>query len=318
MASESTSTTFEEAINNEWITSAFHDYARAWTGVTRFLKRYDLRGKATATVAVPNLVSILGTPSDGGSSVATAFNSTEGTDLSNTQRQTTEVTISTIEYGLMSTVTDTVLEDTIDGVDFINILAGDAARVLVTAFEDDVCGRFVSFTAQVGSTGSPMTFANLDSAISGIRIAGIRAPDGLVAYLDDEQGLDFETLVTATGASTNLATHPGSADRFMQIERDLNNGLTEGRIGVYKNINLYTTGLTDTTNTGADVVGAVFVPSTPANDSLAALGMAVNREFTVAFERDESLRATEIIATQRLGQGILLNGAGRAVVTDAP
>jgi hypothetical protein len=316
MADEVTTTSVDNIINSEWIQPAFQAYAAPWLVATKFLKEYDLQGKGSATVAVPSIVSQLGDPSDGGSSVDTEFNAAEATDLSNTAMTLTEATISTSEYGVMRELTDAAVEDTVDGFDLISEIANDNARILATALEDDVVALFTSFTNTVGANLVDMTLANLDSAIIGIRTRGVRAPDGLVAVLDDEQADNFEVAVTASNSAQ--AIYDNTADRFMDIQRDLNNGLTDGRFARYKSTNLYMTGLCDTGNTGDDVVGGVFVPDTPGNTRMAAMGIAWSRRFRVRAQRDEKSRSVELVATQRAGVSILLNVAGTAVITDGP
>lgn len=316
MANEITGTVITNIVNSEWIQPAFQDYAHDWLVAARFCKQFNLVGRSTTTVAVPSLASQMGTVSSGGTSVDTEFNASEDVDLSNTAMTLTQATIVSIELGVMRTITDIALEDVVDGFELIAAIAGDNARILSTALEDDVCGLLASFANTAGSTGVDMTLANLDTAIIGIGKRGVRAPDGLVGVLDDEQRENYEAAITALSSSN--VNHPVTADRFMAIERDLNNGLTDGRFSVYKGVNLYMTGLTDTVNTAADVAGGIFVPWTAANDSMCALGMAWSRMPLFTTQRDESARSTEVIATLRAGVSELLDVAGVSMITDAP
>lgn len=317
MADEITAAVLTNIVNSEAIESAFQDYEHDWLVALKFYKRFNLMGKSTATVAVPSLTSQMGTVSDGGSSVATAFNATDGTDLSNTALALSQATITTIEFGVMREITDTALEDIVTGFDMISEIANDNARILATALEDDAVALFGSLSTSVGTDGTDLSLANIDSAIVGIAKGGIRAPDGLVGVLDDEQEENFTAAVVARGGS-NQADYPATADRFMAIERDMNNGLTDGRFAKYKDVNLYRSGLTDTNSSGASVMGAIFVPDTTANSRMACFGQAWSRNVTFATERNESKRSTEVVTTQRAGVGELLDGAGRLVQTDAP
>jgi len=317
MASEITGTVITHIINSETITDAFQDYVHDWLTALRFFKVFNLMGKSTASVAVPSLTSQMGTVSDGGASVDTEFNATDGTDLSNTALALTQATISTSEMGIMREITDTALEDVVTGFDLISVIANDNARILATALEDDAVALFGSLSNAVGTDGTDMSLANLDSAIVGIAKGGVRANDGLVAVLDDEQEENFVAAVrTGTGAANII--YDATFDRFAAIERDLNNGLTDGRFAQYKGVNMYRSGLTDTNSSGASVMGAVFVPDTPANTRMACFGVAWSRMVTFTTERNESKRSTEIVTTQRVGVGELLDAAGRLVQTDAP
>jgi len=317
MADEITGTTITNIVNSEWIQPSFQDYAHDWIVALQFCKPYDLRGKGTSTVAVPSLTSQMGTVSDGGGSVDTEFNATDGTTLSNTALALTQATVSTIEFGVMREITDVSLEDVVSGFELVGAIAADNARILTTALEDDVVGLYGSFANSVGSTGVGMTLANLDSAIIGIGKRGVRAVDGLVGILDDEQRTNFEAAVIATTQNSN-AVYQQTADRFMDIQRDQNNGLTDARFAVYKGINLYASGLTDTNNSGTDVEGAVYVPWTSGNDRMAAIAIAWSRMLRITTERDEAKRSTKIVTTQRAGVSELLDVAGVRVATDAP
>lgn len=317
MANETTTTTLTEIVNSEWIRPAFQDYAADWLVATQFLLRFDLRGRGTATVAVPSIISDMGTVSDGGAGVDTEYDATEATDLTNTTMDLSEATISTSEYGVMRTITDTALEDTVDGFNMIQEIVNDSARILATALEDDVCALFAGFGTTVGTSGSPLTLTNMSDGVTTIRAAGVRAPDGIVFVLDDEQASEYEAALISTNAAA--AVYAGAADRLLSANPTPNNGLANGHIGFFRQYPVYMTGLTDTANMGADVVGAAFVRGdTAGNARMAALGLAVSREFTVATERNESLRATEVVATQRMGVGELLDAAGVKLVTDAP
>ena len=185
------------------------------------------------------------------------------------------------------------------------------------ALEDDVCALFSGFSTTVGSTGVDLTLANMSDAVVNIRKSGVRAPDGIVFVLDDEQAANYEAALISTNAAA--AVYAGAADRLLSASPTANNGLANGHIGFFRQYPVYMTGLTDTVNTAADVSGAAYVRGdTPGNARMAALGLAVSREFTMAMERDESLRATEVIATRRTGVGELLDVAGVNIVTDAP
>ena len=314
MANEVTTTAVTEAVNSEYINPLLKKYAHDHHVCVRFLQPYDMRGKASSTVAIPRIESQLGSPGDYGAGVDTEYDATEGTDLSNTAFTLAETTLSTTEYGVMREVTDTTLEDTAAS-DFAMQVAQDNARILAHALEHEAVSQFASFTNSSGATTVDLTLANLDDALADLFGRGIMAPDGLVAILGHAQKGDFEAAVTATGS--NQAIYQGTTDRFLAIERDANNGFTNGRIGLWKGINLFSTGLTVTANAGADEVGALFVPYTNANADHAALALGVSRPMQMATERNESKRTTEIVTTQRVGTGIQFDNGGQALITDA-
>lgn len=316
MANETTSTTIEEIVNSEWIRPVFQDYAHDWVVASQYALPLSLIGRASATIALPRIQSDMGTVGDGGGGVDTEYDATEGTDLSNTQLDLNEATITSSEYGIMRTVTDTAREDSIDAFALMQAIIRDCARILTTALEDDVCALFGSFSNTSGTTTVNLALADMNDAIASIRNRGIRAPGGLAFVLDEQQGLDLEAALVATG--TSWAVYPGTAEAQLRAVPDGNNGLTDGRLLSYKGFPVVATGLTDTANTGADVVGAALVRGDESlNAAFAAIGVVTSREFRAATERNESLRAEEIVCTMRKGTGILLDGAGQGIVTDA-
>lgn len=314
MANESTTTTMNDIISSEVIEVVGLDYAYDWSGISRFCLPGSLIGTGSATQQFWRLQSVMGTVGDAGNGVDTEFDGTEGTDLANTALSTDQVQVTASEFGIKRTLTDNVFEDSIGGMQFVQMVVSDAARILMTAFEDDLAALLGNFSNTAGSTGANLSLANLSTCIVGIRNRGVRAPDGLVFYLDEQQVTDFEDAITNTDAAA--AQYAGAADRFLQMDRDANNGLTDGAAGQYRGVPIHMTGLTDTANSNADVEGACFVPFTPANRPFAALAMTTAREFRVNTQRQEGLRATEYVATMRKGGGELNDVCGQTIISD--
>jgi hypothetical protein len=138
----------------------------------------------------------------------------------------------------------------------------------------------------------------------------------VVYVLDEQQVDDFEALLIATG--TSMAVYAMAADRILGSPNvGPNNGMSNGHVLSFRGAQVWSSGLTDTANAGADVAGACFVPSTPANDSMAALGICWKRLFRLETDRDISLRATEYVSTMRVGVAELEDKAGTSIITDA-
>ncbi len=314
MANETTTTTLTEIVNSEWIRPVFQDYSHEFVNATRFCLKQSLVGKGTSTWAQPVPVSDMGTVGDGGAGVDAEYNATEATALSNIQLDLGEATISTSELGIRREISDTALEDIVDGFAMVQFIVRDAARILMTALEDDVIALFGSASNTTGATGVNLSVANVNDAIGALRNRGIRAPGGLVAVLSDTQMGDFEDALEATG--TSWAVYPGTADKLMGAERNPDNGLTDGRVLRYKNVDFYQSGLVDTANTGADDAGAMFVPAM-GNEGFEALGLAESRPFTSETERNAASRTTLVVCTLRAGAGILKQDSLEGIVTDA-
>lgn len=316
MAAESTTTTLNDVYYSAIIEPMMMDYAHDWVVTTQFLREFSLIGKASNALDVWSLASDMGTVGDGGGGVDNEFNATQATDLSNTALDTNKVTLTASEFGVMRTITDQVFEDSIDGIDWLRIVLSDSTRILMTALEDDACALLASFSNTVGTSGSDLTIAQLLAAQVGVRKRGIRAPNGGVYVLDEQQWDDAEAALIAS--STSMLTYALAGDRILGSPgASAGNGLDNGQVASFRQSPIWVTGLTDTANAGADVAGAFFVHSTPANDSMAALGIVWKRMFRLETFRDISLRATEYVATMRVGVGELLDAAGSSIITDA-
>ena len=191
----------------------------------------------------------------------------------------------------------------------------NAARIITTAVEDSGLALVAGLSNSVGSSGVDLTIAQAINAADGIRERGYRAPNGVTYVLDDQQYNDLRDACIATGSS--WAVFPGTADRMLDITKDGINGLGNGRVMTFRGFDVYATGLTDTANAGADVVGACFTHTGPGNDPMATFAIVDKRPFRVEPQRDASLRATELVFTRRVAVGEATDGSGTKIVTDA-
>jgi len=315
MANETTQTTLTELVYGEWISPFIQSYAGNYQNPSQFLAKWNPTN-GSSTVSVPKWVSDQGTADDTGTAVATAYNATEGTDLSNTELETTDSTFSIAEYGLMREVTDSVIESAQSAESVLSFIIPDGASILMAAANDDVCALFASLTGQSGATTVNLSVADVDDALYDLAERG--ALGELVGILDHQQVRDFSDALQATG--TSMAVYAGSADRQMGTAFDKNQGRNiEGYTFDYKGVPFFRNGLCDTATSGADVVGAIFTRGDiESQRATACLGQASLREFRVATERNESKRSTEVIMTMRWGCGITHNDMGQELLSDAP
>jgi hypothetical protein len=315
MSAESTTTTLNDVYYSAIISPMMMDYAHDWVVATQFLREYSLVGQASNAVDIWSLASDLGTVGAHGASYDAEFNASQANDLSNTALDTNKVTLTAAEYGVMRTITDNVLEDSIGGIDWTRIVLNDSVRILMLALEQDTTALLDDFSNVSGTSGSDLTVAQLLAAQVGVRTRGVRAPDGGVYVLADEQVLNVETELMST--STSMAVYAGAADRLLGGPApSANNGMSNGHVMSFRGYPVWASGVNPTT--GADDTGAFFVHSTPSNDQMAALGIVWKRMFRLETDRDISLRATEYVATMRVGVGELLDAAGTSIITDAP
>ena len=315
MANESTTTTLNDIVYSAWIEASFLDYAYDWIVAQQFFRPASLIGRPSATHQYARLQSDMGTVGDSGTGVATAFDGAEGTDLGNTALATDNVQVSVSEYALMRTVTDDVGEDSINGLDLMQAILADAARILMTALEDDCVGLFSGLSNSVGTTTADLTIAQTLAAHVNIRKRGHRAPDGVVYVLDEQQVDDLEAALIAS--STSATTYAAAADKLLGVDATANNGMGNGHVMNFRGYPVYSSGLTDTANAAADVVGACFVPTSEANNSQATFGLVSKRPFRVEPQRDASLRADELVFSMRAGAGEINDGSGTDITTDA-
>lgn len=314
MAEETTTTTLTELVYSEWINPFIQSYMQNYLNPSQFFMRSDpLNG--SATVSQPRWVSDVGTVPDDGAAVDTEYNATEAVDLANEDLETLDATFNVAEYGVMRTITDTALEDTVAAASLITYIAADGMSILMAAANDDACALFASLTGQSGSTGVNLSVADMDDALYDLAERGVQG--ALVGILDNQQVRDFLDALSAT--ATSMAVYAGSTDRQMATSFDGMQGRNiEGFAMSYKGVPIYRQGLTDTANTGADVVGAIFVRGDiESNRAYSTISQAYRRDFRIEPDRDASLRATEIVMTMRWGCGITLNTTGQEILSDA-
>jgi hypothetical protein len=117
-----------------------------------------------------------------------------------------------------------------------------------------------------------------------------------------------------------MAVFEAAADRLINYAPAGDNGMGPGRqIMSFRGYPVFATGLTDTANAGADVVGACFCPSTSYNDATGAttFGMAWKRLPSLEMDRIVIGRSTQLVMTARAGFVEQQDGSGTAIITDA-
>lgn len=287
--------------------------------VTRNFREFSAIGKPTNAIKIPTQTSWWGSPNDDGAGVDTELNATEGTALGNTQVASGGVTITCAEYGVASALTDNVGEDSVlDGMEMLNFVTGPMILALGLALDSDGIALLASLSNSVGTSGAALTIAQAIAAQQGLRVRGANA-DAVMYLLDNEQALDIETELQSANAAA--AVFALSADRLIGYAPTADNGMGASRhVMNFRGIPVVTSGLTQTANTGADVVGACFCPSTAYNDASGAttFGYAWKRLPRFETQRQAKGRSTDLVMTMRAGVAELQDGSGTKIVTDAP
>ena len=313
----STTSTINDYIMNSAIMPSYLAAAFMNTEMQQFLWDFGLIPAGANTATLPRFDSLV-TIADDGASVATAYNGTEGSDVTSSTVTSSTVTATLTEYVCRIDLTDNITEDSIDGIDLINNVVAIASQVIMAAKEDDAIARLAGLDNNVGSSGSDLTLAIAYSAFTGTRRRGFHAPDGMVFFFDPEQWDNIETAMLAT--STSTAVYPQSINNLLGVDRTANNGMGNGHVGFVRGYPAYESQFTDTANTGADVVGGCFIPASPANNAMGhtTFGKVGKRPFRIEPQRDASMRATEMVFSERSGSVELNGGAGASITTDAP
>jgi hypothetical protein len=317
MANETTTTTLNDLTHTSLIDPAIRLALSEQPGLAvRSCKEYNLIGKPTLAAAIPTETSWWGAPNDIGVGVDTEFNATEATALGNTAMATGTLSITPAEYGVAAALTDNVGEDSV--VDFFNHTMGRMLHVLGLAMDDDFLALFASLSNTVGSTGVDLTVLQMVAAQQGVRVRGAVA-DSTCYIVDNEQALNLETALIAGNAAA--AVYALSADRLINYAPSGDNGMSALRnVMSFRGVPVYTSGLTDTANAAADVVGAFFCPTSAQNDASGATtyGCAWKRLPRFETQRQAKLRATDLVMTCRWGVSEIQDGSGTAIITDAP
>jgi hypothetical protein len=307
-----TTTSLTELIQSEFINDFIADYLGNFKNPSQFYLPINITNGAS-TVAQPRWVSDVGTVPEDGTAVDTEFNATEATDLTANELETTESTFSVIEYGLLREPSDTALEDAT--IITIQDIVANAMGILMDAMNDDACALFAALSASVGTSGQNCSVANVNDALYNLARRGVKGE--LVGIFDNVALEDFQNALEAQ--SSNMAVYAGAADRLMGVSGGAEHGRTvDGYTLTYKNVPFYRQGLTDTANTGEDVVSAIFVRGDlPAQRTMATFGQASRRPIQLETQRDASARCTELVFSARWGCGAINGQTGVKLVTDA-
>ena len=281
MANETTSSSISE-LYTEIIQEAIFTFQE--TSVMRpLVTTYNIAGQGKQ-IAVPIF------PTVSASAVA------EGTDLSNTEVNPTETTITASEVGVMTTLTDLARESS------SRPIAQDIGRVFGEAIakkvDTDLVDLFGSFASgnDLGAAGTELTADLLLKAESTLRALNVPRP--YYAVFHPKAVFNLKKTLTQAGYS-GTATALSSTG-----ENVFGSGFVGNIFGidVYENANV-------TVDVNDDSVGGVFHPM--------SLGLAMKMDFKLETQRDASLRATEIVGTVTYGKGVVKDDYGCAVTVDS-
>jgi N4-gp56 family major capsid protein len=224
----------------------------------------------------------------------TAYDVSEGTDHTTSQAlSTSKVSITATEKIALTTITDLALESAKEAV------AREAGKELGLAMaakiDADLMALFTGLDNTVGTSGANVSYQTILDAVN--LLAAANAPSPYLCVLHPQQWYD---LLTESGSPLTQSTGYGR----MAEEVGYNYFVAQvygTQVVVHPSVPLV--------NSDADRGGAVL--------SDRALGFLWKWRPRIAYERDESLRAFEVVMTACYGQAELDGTMGVAVTTDA-
>jgi len=219
----------------------------------------------------------------------------EATDLSNTAVTTSKVDITLGEVGVMTTVTDLALNYSKQNV--ISDMGRLFGEAIAKKMDTDLTALFSGFsTYALGSatdTQTEMTAAHLFAAAAKLKATGVPGP--YFGVFNPKSIYNMKKTMTSTfipQGNTGV----------------VNQAMTEGYIGRIAGIDIFETGNVEA-DSATSAVNGVF--------SKDALAIAMGSDLKINTQRDESLRATEVVATAVYGVSELHDTYGIQIPVDA-
>ena len=240
--------------------------------------QYNIQSTAGKVVQVPKYSNI------------TAAAVAEGTDLSSTAVSTSKVDISIGEVGAQVVLTDMATYGADSPANAMGTILGSA---IATKMDVDLIALFTGLSDSLGTAGAEITVADLFKASAKLRNNKVRGAINAVIH-------PFQAYALKANL-TNTFANPNGAD--LQ-----NEAMRTGYVGTIAGINIYESANIAIDGDG-DAIGAVFAPE--------AFAIAIKRDFNLAPQRDESLRAWELNATAVYGVAELDDDYGVKVLADA-
>jgi N4-gp56 family major capsid protein len=240
--------------------------------------QYNIGNEAGKTIQVPKYPAI------------SAADLTEGTDMSSTTVSTSSVSVTVGEVGAQVILTDLATMGAGNPADELGTVLGNA---IATKIDTDLIALFDGFSSSFGTAGSETSVADLFKAAATLRANKVTG--SMAAVVHPYQAYAIKANLTNTFANPN----GGDAQ---------NEAMRNGYVGTIAGIDVYESANVTIDGNG-DCKGAVFAPE--------ALAIAMKRDFQIAPQRDESLRAWELNATAVYGVGELDDSYGVEVLGDA-
>ncbi|WKZ33671.1 MAG: hypothetical protein QY316_04520 [Thermodesulfobacteriota bacterium] len=267
-----------ELVAAEIVSRLVIDAAYAEAVMPPLVRVADISGESTLAVEFPKWPLLM------------AADLTEATDMSNTAVNTTSTLVTADEAGILITVSDMLLNGA--GLGGLEPFAEELGKALANKIDADILSSAASFTSSVGTSGSDMDESHFLSAIYKLELGNAKGP--FVAVLHPYQ---VSNLRTAIAASTG-AVWGGPSVPAAEV----------GSLGTLYGVDIVQSTNCASINLDADRLG-VMMPM--GNQS--GLAYVLKTGAKTEFQRDASLRATEIVVTALYGHGCVNAASGGGV-----
>lgn len=267
-----------ELVAAEIVSRLIIDAAYAEAMMPPLVRVADISGDSTLTVEFPKWPLLA------------ASDLVEAVDMSNTAVNTTSTLVSADEAGIMITVTDMLLNGS--GLGGLEPFAAELGKALANKIDTDILASASSFSSAVGTTGVNLSEANFLSAIYTLELGNAKGP--FVSVLHPYQVSNLRSAIAAsTGAVWGGPSAPASE---------------VGSLGTLYGVDIVQSTNCASVNVNADRQG-VMMPL--GNQS--GLAYVLKTGAKTEFQRDASLRSTEIVVTAVYGQGCVNTAANGGV-----
>ena len=272
-----------ELVAAEIVSRLVIDAAYAEATMPPLVRVADISGESTMTVEFPKWPLLMAT------------DLTEATDMSNTAVNTTSTSLIADEAGIMITITDMLLNSSVLGG--LEPYAAELGKALANKIDIDLLSKVSDFTNAVGSTGVDMTESDFLEAIYTLESNNAKGP--FIAVLHPIQVSDLRTALAATtGAIWSGPSVPSE---------DIGAFASLYGVDVFQSTNCASV------NTDADRQGVMMPMGTQSG-----LAYVLKTAAQTEFQRNASLRATELVVTAIYGHGCvnIAGNGGVKIVTD--
>lgn len=267
-----------ELVAAEIVSRLVIDAAYADAVMPALVRVADISGESTLTVDFPKWPLL------------SASDLTEATDMSNTAVNTASTSITADEAGIMITVTDMLLSSSVAGG--LEPYAAELGKALSNKIDSDILGAASSLTNSVGTSGADLDEATFLEAIYTLESGNAKGPFACV--LHPIQVHDLRVALSSSSGSIWGGPSAPAADL--------------GALASLYGVDIFQSTNCPSINTDADRQG-VMMPL--GNQS--GLAYVLKTGAKTEFQRDASLRATEMVVTAVYGHGCVNTDAGGGV-----